>query len=123
MITKYIKAPKSAEEFMWLVESLHNYYGYSTAGAYQIVTDICAGYGVDPWYPPLIKRDELKEEQKDAEEVEEVNKTWTYWNLWNSPSSEKTCDHKWKSTWGLYREYKDCELCGIKFEDSEEGKK
>ena len=27
------------------------------------------------------------------------------------------CSHKWKTTMGIYREYKDCVLCEAKFED------
>lgn len=30
------------------------------------------------------------------------------------------CQHKWKTTYGLFQEYRDCELCSAKWEDIHE---
>ena len=80
------------------------------------------------WYPPLITREELEDEEEDLEvylkyykgtkiqktEEPEITLAIAEDRDWSAPPP---CAHKWKETLGIYRVYKDCEHCGMKFED------
>jgi hypothetical protein len=75
----------------------------------QFVTN---GYGDDQFFK-TITRKEL--EDRDRADIDEVRRTWDYNTNWNDLMP--VCDHKWKVTQGIYREYKDCTKCNKKFED------
>lgn len=72
------------------------------------------GYGI--LFPQLPT--EIDEDEKQRKELEEIRRTWNYGDsMWGNMMPEKVCNHKWKITLGIYREYRDCEHCKAKYED------
>lgn len=97
----------------------------------QIVTSKKDSF-IDDEYDWLSSFNEESEEEKNKIKdkilwVDPISGDFYYYddddefNLCNKdielPKETKNCNHKWKTTFGLFNKYEDCTICGIKKEN------